>query len=677
MVHGIIQDSCISDVNSFPSKHFPLPVSSQSDSQSGSGVIMAASSPKDTGLSGQFSECNDSPREVDFLSEEHIEELLDIIDSLRGKTEHLQIHCEKLALEKAGLEDKLIAKERDEQKRISDYERTISELRELNTKLAAKQDDEKSSKVPVWVKTAVDAEHALREKAEAEDKARSLEIKLMEKDKLISNLEWQLMDVESTVVSLQGERDRLAVELDCMLAREQDHFETYGMASVDRGVFSDVDDEDIEEPCQKSEKHPRRHLSDLSRHGDSKVDDLSSLVQHKSKSNASSDMDMFATAEFGLGGLKRTTNFNNINDVDETVDFHEERHTSFANSNITDLSASFPVPKKPLVSSSWQSFGSDSECDWREGSLRSDRACGVTEQAVSMLQLSTAEEAFEDALDTDWTLDGRKAGNQGASCRSSSSAYFSDSAPEISQDLFSFTPDSIINVSTGEVLHSPSPASPESIRKAFEAENAKDGNADDWGEVKTPTNQLPESELKSELGRLQDTDPIDTARPVKLPSSQVDMKSSDNLMSHDVQFFTPSTFPDDKNSSKQELLKETAVSVSLQTHLAPVVPVTPQSDTRAVELLTPQQEMTSPDMTSNWLPPSTTLERTISMRSDSVVDTFNRDAVNHQRMGSMPIVKSADQKNGTTGANPKLDAYQRWKLSGRVGQPPAKLKISQ
>ena len=88
------------------------------------------------GVAGQFDDCDDTtPREVDLLTEEHVEELLDAVECLRGKVEQLQIQCEKLSYEKGCLEERLIQQETNSLEKTQDYEQEISKLRKLNLQL--------------------------------------------------------------------------------------------------------------------------------------------------------------------------------------------------------------------------------------------------------------------------------------------------------------------------------------------------------------------------------------------------------------------------------------------------------------------------------------------------------------------------------------------------------------
>lgn len=227
-----------------------------------------------------------------------------------------------------------------------------------------------------------------------------LQLKLLEKDKYISSLEWQLVDAETTIASVQAERDRLGLELDCALGREQDDLHALGavgdtpssdpLEHLDYGLVESGYVDDM--PVRRVRKQPRRHLSDLTARGNSYIDDFGTVFIGTSLS----DYDVPALAEkesSGIGSLKRSANFSNINNLDEHETFDER--TSEANVSNAELH----------VSERWESF------DDTDGSLP--------------------------------RLTKNKFGNV---------SEVDDTQRNSSPDMWSFTPDSIINVSTGEFL---------------------------------------------------------------------------------------------------------------------------------------------------------------------------------------------------------------------------------
>ena len=80
-----------------------------------------------------------TPREVDLFAEEALEEVFETIDSLRAQFDQLQIHCEKLAAEKAKVDQLLIDKETEYQHTKEQLQEDISSLRKVNLQLLASQ----------------------------------------------------------------------------------------------------------------------------------------------------------------------------------------------------------------------------------------------------------------------------------------------------------------------------------------------------------------------------------------------------------------------------------------------------------------------------------------------------------------------------------------------------------
>lgn len=239
----------------------------------------------------------------------------------------------------------------------------------------------------------------------------ALQLTLLEKDKYISSLEWQLVDCEATITTVQAERDRLALELDCTLAREQeadlqalgavgdisdysdplDHLD-YGL--VESGYVDDM-------PVRRVRKQPRRHFSDLTTRGNSYFDDFGAILA----GNASlSDYDVPTLAEKEtrkLGNLKRATNFSNINNLDEFEKFDDR------------------TPQSPML---------------RNAQLHGWESFDESDVGPSPLYKNKWDDAdvdrFADACDmNEDESDEPKNGKE--------------------PDMWSFTPDSIINVSTG------------------------------------------------------------------------------------------------------------------------------------------------------------------------------------------------------------------------------------
>ena len=209
--------------------------------------------------------------------------------------------------------------------------------------------------------------------------ADALQLKLLEKDKQLSSLEWQLVDAEATIASLHAERDRLALELDCAVGKEQDDLHVLGAVGdmpsndplehleyglVESGYVDDM-------PVRRVRKQPRRHLSDLTSRGSSHVEDFGAVFIGTS-SFSDYDVPHLAEKEYnGLGGLKRANNFSDINNLDEHEVF--DRRASEAALNSVGKWESFDEPDGDLLLSSKNKCGGDIEGIARKVNNRRDQ----------------------------------------------------------------------------------------------------------------------------------------------------------------------------------------------------------------------------------------------------------------------------------------------------------------
>lgn len=234
----------------------------------------------------------------------------------------------------------------------------------------------------------------------------ALQLTLLEKNKYISSLEWQLLDSEATITSVQAERDRFALELDCALAGEQESdLQVLGAVGDISGYSDPLEHSDYglvesgfvdDMPVRRVRKQPRRHLSDLTTRGNSYFDDFGAILGvHASLSDY--DVPTLAKKESrGLGSLKRATNFSNINNLDECEKFDKR------------------TPQSPTLQG-WESF--DDTDDAGLSPALNKNKWGRFGDASDMKE----DEVREPKADKD--------------------------------DMWTFTPDSIINVSTGRCSH--------------------------------------------------------------------------------------------------------------------------------------------------------------------------------------------------------------------------------
>lgn len=264
------------------------------------------------------------------------------------------------------------------------------------------------------------------------------------------------MDGEATISSLQADRDKIAFELDYTLAREQEDLEMLGAVgetpSGDPFLYDPDDGCSASynmEPPQRVRKQPRRHFSDLTGRDAVNTGGFGGLLAN----NASwSDFDVptLASNDFGSGRLKRSTNFSNINNLDESESYDDDNRSMISDSVCEidgGLEPHLAKPSGKLVRNKWQSFGSDSG-EWQDVNERHSPVVRVSSAVSDLCAWQMGTDTKE--LPQHQSLKENKS-RKNDSCQSSSSACFSDSANKTQADMWSFTPDSIINVSTGKL----------------------------------------------------------------------------------------------------------------------------------------------------------------------------------------------------------------------------------
>lgn len=89
----------------------------------------------------QFADAEETPREVDLFADENMEEIFETIETLRLRVEQLQVNCEKLAHEKAAVEQKIIDREKQFQATSSSLQEEINFLRKTNLQLLSSQEN--------------------------------------------------------------------------------------------------------------------------------------------------------------------------------------------------------------------------------------------------------------------------------------------------------------------------------------------------------------------------------------------------------------------------------------------------------------------------------------------------------------------------------------------------------
>lgn len=363
---------------------------------------------------------------------------------------------------------------------------------------------------------------------------RSVELTLTEKEKHISVMEWQIMDLEATIATLQAERDQLVLELELRHTHEnivEGHgpLEEMGMVGGDENFHSGHSEADIHRKSkptnprrahsdlwgngsenlslrqmlslsaewsakdgpQRMRRPPQRHFSD---YGKRDIRVRSTDFSRPNATHSLEDFDNLSEVDsgLGLGKLTRTTNFCDILDADEYSNFHvADNRLSFTADSVLEVQGTDTEetgsPLKPL-SKKWATFENGlpngdsqdeeiieteekvSQNSGNEDSHENRMSQPSGENDMQSLGSSTSDfsSAFHSSQDilvssTDepWVSStvsvsestpdraNEKKLSRKEISKSDSCIITSRSPPSDREDLWNFTPDSIVNVSTG------------------------------------------------------------------------------------------------------------------------------------------------------------------------------------------------------------------------------------
>ena len=367
-------------------------------------------------------------------------------------------------------------------------------------------------------------------------KVRSLELTLAEKEKYVSVIEWQIMDMEATIAALQAERDQLILEIE--LRDPHEHMshssENVGAMARDGGIDEDHEyDGDIEvdsrrktkvrtarrprsdllgeargteslslkqmlslsaewspKESSRTRKPPQRHFSDYVKR-DSRA--RNGNISRGNTAHSLEDFDNISEGDsgLGLGRLTRTTNFCDILDADEYSNFHvADNRLSFTGDSVQGEQVN--NDREPETESSresltkkWETFNSEAtpgETLQKPITGNEPTVSGDTRTEVSFEKLNVFDERSVASSTSDFSsvfhssqdmlqssVDGVWTSSTAVSCsaipisgrpdrnlskkeisKSDSCISTSKSPPSDKDDLWNFTPDSILNVSTGK-----------------------------------------------------------------------------------------------------------------------------------------------------------------------------------------------------------------------------------
>ena len=352
---------------------------------------------------------------------------------------------------------------------------------------------------------------------------RGLELTLAEKDKHISVMEWQIMDLEATIATLEAERDQLVLELELRhphenigqghdtlvdIGGEEDvhggHPDAHRKQRPPRRCYSDLwangneslslrqmlslsAEWSVKDGTARMRRPPQRHFSDcVKRDGRVRGTDFA----RPNTTHSLEDFDNLSEVDsgLGLGKLTRTTNFCDILDADEYSNIHvaDSRLSMTADTLSAGPGEENGSPLQPL-SKKWATFenglGSSIEEDILgseekiENSQNSENGGGDEfpkphgeneSLGSSTSDFSSAFHSSQDVLvsstEEAWISsvvsvsesapavqhEGKKLSKKEIS-KSDSCIIPSRSKSPLTEkdDMWNFTPDSILNVSTG------------------------------------------------------------------------------------------------------------------------------------------------------------------------------------------------------------------------------------
>ena len=335
-------------------------------------------------------------------------------------------------------------------------------------------------------------------------------------------MEWQIMDLEATIATLQAERDQLVLELELRHPPEnfvdghkplgdmggdedfhsahpdahrkqkptnskRSHSDLWGNGSESlslRQMLSLSAEWSVKEGSAHMRKPPQRHFSDcVKRDGRVRSTDFS----RPNTTHSLEDFDNLSEVDsgLGLGKLTRTMNFCDILDADEYSNIHvaDNRLSFTTDSLLVGPSEENGSPLQPL-SKKWATFENGLGSSLEEDILGSEEKIENSEAfqggngfppptgeneslESSMSDFSSAFHSSQDILvsstEEAWVSStvsvsestpakadkkrlSKKEISKSDSCISSSR---SKSSPADKEDMWNFTPDSIVNVSTG------------------------------------------------------------------------------------------------------------------------------------------------------------------------------------------------------------------------------------
>ena len=633
-------------------------------------------------VNGANCELHDGPRELEIFSDEQVEEVMESLEYFKGKIEQLQAYCEQVNQNKMQVDENLMEQKRKHHEELEKYQEEISSLRNANIQLMAGKiaSTEKRGNFSVSaLSCAIDAESAEARIQDITSKVRGLELTLAEKDKHISVMEWQIVDLESTIATLEAERDQLVLELELRHPHEnivQDHDPIGDIGGDEDGhsghpeahrkqrstnsrrCYSDLwangneslslrqmlslsAEWSVKDSAARMRKPPQRHSSDrVKRDGRGRGTDFS----RPNATHSLEDFDNLSEVDsgLGLGKLTRTTNFCDILDADEYSNIHvaDNRLSFTADSLAVEPCDENGSPLQPL-SKKWATF---------ENGLGSS----VEEDILG------SEEKIENSQNSEISNGGNefpKTNGENASLGSSTSDF--SSAFHSSQDVLVSSTEEAWACSTVSVSES-APAEAEKKKLSKKAISKSDSCIIPSRSKSPPTekddmwNFTPDSIVNVSTGEILIPSVVETPPSPSLKKSRSFTSSIAMVLQSPRSPVTSQDSTESEERTVMDNVEQTMDSVdNTKSHTSETVKLRRKSESGATPRAKHHQKSKS------------ACDETPSKENTQGLES------RHTKSLSDPI-KKADEKRGRR----KLMEYQKWQKYGRRGKPPGDLKIS-
>eukprot|EP00794_Sanderia_malayensis_P012131 gene12131-13384_t len=257
----------------------------------------------------------EEPRELPLEMFQCSDEVLDSLEELQYKVEELQLFCEGCAANDEEMQRRQIDVEREHKKQVKDLNEELSNLRKTKLHILRENIMKECAVTPRWFNTLMNSVNQEKHVKELTTQLDNAKIGLMEKDQIITSLQWKVKNSEATISVLNADRTRLLAEIDAMTLRIEEH---------------------------ECADNFRRHNYDSGNHGSASLCSIDEATNFGNKPSQVSSCNSYVASDddgsSGVGTLKRAANFSDINILDESADFQRATSTILSDP-FTDVSS--------------------------------------------------------------------------------------------------------------------------------------------------------------------------------------------------------------------------------------------------------------------------------------------------------------------------------------------------